>query len=78
MDHQLETRTKTAQLAVEKAREIVLQNERMAEKLHAKFGLSKYKEEQQDNWQESGEADFKINTNSKMKNYFQDIINSIH
>mgnify|MGYP006428001397 FL=1 len=90
MKHLLETRTKSAQVAVRRARERVLQNETMIEKLHRDYGLeveeSSFEEssnlelfkEREVYWKQFNEEDYKINTSSKLKQYFQDIIKSIH
>ena len=90
MEPLLETRTKSAQVAVRRARERVLQNEKMVERLHRNFGLEveEYNFEESSNlelfkereiyWKQFNEEDYKINTSSKFKQYFQDIIKSIH
>lgn len=90
MEDLLETRTKSAQVAVRRARERVLQNEQMVEKLHRDYGLELKKnifeessnlelfKEREVYWKQFNEQDYKINTSSKFKKYFQDIINSIH
>jgi hypothetical protein len=89
MEQQLETRTKSAQYAVKRAREIILQNEIMVEKLHQSFGIknsdntedenvkSEFSTKKNNDWHNEIENNFKISTNSKFKKYFQDIINSI-
>ncbi len=84
-------RTKAAQNAIERARNIVCQNDLMVERIYENFGLSLNEEIQLETEEErvqkaAGdyylsapiEEDFKINTSSKIKNYFGEIINSIH
>ncbi len=83
-------RTRPAQNAVKRAREIVLQNEKMIDNLYLSFGLNRevidkektlLQEEdfvENKNWILNDSDDFKIVTSSKFKRYFEDIINSIH
>jgi hypothetical protein len=90
MKQELETRTRSAQYAVKRAREIVLHNDEMVEKLQISFGLERELLTESDMLQNDLDSqenipervrkteDFKIVTNSKFKKYFQDIINSIH
>lgn len=91
MEDKLETRTRSAQHAVDRARKIVLQNNKLVDDIHEIFDevpsdehIVNEKERKFDEENEylkhqiNFDIDYKINTSSKIKNYFKDIINSMN
>ena len=95
MDNELVTRTRTAQLAVKRARSIVQQNNILVDEIHRNFNSEPNDKSGSDDEKSlkffmqadhtaseenyfNDYENYKINTSSKLKNYFKDIINSMN